>query len=708
MAYEALKKLGEQLTCAICLDTYKDPKLLHCLHVFCTRCLVLIVTRDQQGQLSLSCPTCRHVIIIPANGVRGLPSAFHINHLLEIKDSFKKVKEPELLSIQDTSVKGDVTGLVPQEKAPLYCLEHFTMQVELYCETCRVFICLKCVIKGGKHHSHDCHTMEEASEIHREEVLFSLDPMGKKLEIIGEALLQLDLRQGEILEQRETIEGNIHDYKQQLQKALDLRTDELICDIHQMTHGKLKGLAAQRDHLETIQAQLSSCMEFVKNSLETGSGGGILERIPALATQVEELTTQIELETLVPNVEANTLFLTSSTLTVECQKYGNLTTPVLDPSQCHIVSETQEVANVEEKYTLVMQAMNSNSAPYTGLINTLHCELQPEVSEIPMKGSVERDGESRYTISFLPANKGRHQVSITVQGHHIRGSPFALAVKLPVEKLSTPILSIGGMNKPFGVAVNKKGELIVSEGDGDCVSVFSPSGDRLFSFGVHGSGKGEFINPKEVTLDGEENILVVDNSNNRIQKFSQDGSFLGAVGVRGNGPLQFNSPWGIAFNTSNNKIYVTEYENNRVQVINTDFSYFSSFGMKGSSLGQFSSPCSIACDNTGKVYVADTYNHRIQIFTSEGVFVKMFGGRGWNSGNLTYPAGVAIDSGGRMYVSENGNHRVSVFTSECQFLSFFGKYGDKPGELHFPYGLTVDESGVVYVCDTCNNKVKLF
>ena len=33
-AEQALKKLDEQLTCAICLDDYKDPKFLNCFHVF--------------------------------------------------------------------------------------------------------------------------------------------------------------------------------------------------------------------------------------------------------------------------------------------------------------------------------------------------------------------------------------------------------------------------------------------------------------------------------------------------------------------------------------------------------------------------------------------------------------------------------------------------------------------------------------------------
>ena len=49
MAEEALKKLEEELNCAICLDTYTEPKLLQCFHVYCQQCLVKLTVRDQQG-----------------------------------------------------------------------------------------------------------------------------------------------------------------------------------------------------------------------------------------------------------------------------------------------------------------------------------------------------------------------------------------------------------------------------------------------------------------------------------------------------------------------------------------------------------------------------------------------------------------------------------------------------------------------------------
>ena len=65
VAKQALKKLEDQLTCAICLDAFKDPKLLQCFHVYCKDCLQRLVVQDRQGQLSLRCPTCRQSTLLP-------------------------------------------------------------------------------------------------------------------------------------------------------------------------------------------------------------------------------------------------------------------------------------------------------------------------------------------------------------------------------------------------------------------------------------------------------------------------------------------------------------------------------------------------------------------------------------------------------------------------------------------------------------------
>ena len=340
---------------------------------------------------------------------------------------------------------------------------------------------------------------------------------------------------------------------------------------------------------------------------------------------------------------------------------------------------------VGEKSTTTLQAANSEGKPYE---ESLECELVSEMTGTIASCGVERRGQSQYEISYQPTIKGRHQLHVKVQGQHIRGSPLSLAAKSTVEKLGDPILTIGGVDHPSGVTVNERGELVVAEWGRAQVSVFSPSGEKIQSFGRRGYGQGKLVHPSAVAIDVEGNFLVLDR---KVHKFTAEGVFLTAVGTRGNGPLQFSQPSDMAYNAESRMLYVVDKGNNRVQVLNSDLTFSSTFGNFGSGEGQFSSPWGIAFDSTGKVYVVDGQNARVQVFTAEGKFLRTFGRYGQSGGDLYWPNGIAVDENDMLYIGEGGNHRVSVLTAEGRFVTSFG-----PGEL--PRGLTVDDNGVVYVC----------
>ena len=703
MAGEAIRRLEEQLNCSICLDIYDDPKLLQCFHTYCRKCLVKLVVRDQQGDLSLTCPICRQATPVPANGVAGLQSAFQTNEFLRIREDLVKERDTAV-SLEGSKVVATPLTSLTKKTIP-NCFEHVGKERELYCETCEELICWKCALKGGKHHSHDYDEINNAYEKYKGEVTPSLEPMEGKLNTLKKALAQLDTRRGEVSDQREVIEDIIHDAIRRLHQLLDVRKTELISVLHQITQAKLKGLATQRDEMETIQAQLSSCLDFVKKSLQTESQGDVLTMKRNIVKQVKELTTPFQPDTLKPNTDADIKFFSSPDVTTACRNYGKVySAGDPDPSQCQATGKGLETAFVGEKSTAILQTMDFSSEPCSRPIKSLECDLVSEITGSRVIGNVERRKENQYEIGYRPTVKGKHQFHVKVEGQHIRGSPFSVAVKLPVEKLGNPILTIDRVKGPWGVAVNQRGEVVVTEWDGHCVSVFSQCGKKLRSFGTEGSGHGQFKYPGGFTVDSEGNILVADRGNHRIQKFTTTGEFLTAVGTEGSGPLQFNDPSDVTFNATNNKVYVVDRWNYRVQVLNSDLTFSSTFGKEGSGKGQFDYPWSIACDSTGNVYVADSSNHRIQVFTAGWKFLRMFGRRGEGRGELYCPAGITVDTNDIVYVSEYVNGRVSMFTCEGQFVTSFGRNGEGTS----PVGLAVDNCGVVYVCDFDNNRIQCF
>ena len=295
MAEKALKKVEDQLNCSVCLDIFTDPKLLQCLHVFCQTCLRRLVFRDEQGQLVLSCPNCRQITPVPANGVAGLQPAFHINHLLDIAEDLRRDKEaPASAEMADTSC----ASLPPSQEEVSFCSEHGEEKLKLYCETCGDLICYQCGLKTGKHHNHDYVPMKEGFEQYKKEISSSLEPIKKLLSSVDEALTQFERRNGKISDQRAAIEADIHTAINEIHQVLDIRRTELIGCLHQLTQRKLKDLAAQRDSVETIHAQLKSCLDYMEKSIETERQSDALKMKTTVVKQVKELTTTVQPATL--------------------------------------------------------------------------------------------------------------------------------------------------------------------------------------------------------------------------------------------------------------------------------------------------------------------------------------------------------------------------------------------------------------------------
>nr|XP_006817191.1 PREDICTED: tripartite motif-containing protein 2-like [Saccoglossus kowalevskii] len=64
----------DHLTCGICLERYKKPKVLSCMHTFCEHCLVSLLEKSAG---KLKCPNCSAICLLEQEGIRGLKEHVH-------------------------------------------------------------------------------------------------------------------------------------------------------------------------------------------------------------------------------------------------------------------------------------------------------------------------------------------------------------------------------------------------------------------------------------------------------------------------------------------------------------------------------------------------------------------------------------------------------------------------------------------------------
>jgi DNA-binding beta-propeller fold protein YncE len=200
--------------------------------------------------------------------------------------------------------------------------------------------------------------------------------------------------------------------------------------------------------------------------------------------------------------------------------------------------------------------------------------------------------------------------------------------------------------------------------------------EYLGAFGSYGAGDGQFTWPNSIAVDKEGNVYLTDEWLHRISVYDSDGKFLRQWGAQGDGEGQWNRPAGIAFDTEDN-LLVVDSLNHRIQKFTKGGKFLGQWGGPGSGDGQFNTPWGINLDYKGNVYVADWRNDRIQKFTADGRFLMQIGRSGNGDGEFHRPSGVAVDREGYIYAVDWGHDQVQVFDPEGRFITRF--IGDCPG-----------------------------
>lgn len=127
------------------------------------------------------------------------------------------------------------------------------------------------------------------------------------------------------------------------------------------------------------------------------------------------------------------------------------------------------------------------------------------------------------------------------------------------------LTSPGDFAAPQGVAVDKNGNVYVTDTLNDRVEIFDADGNFISTFGKAGDGPGYFARPKGIAVDSDGHVWVADEMQDRLQVFNQQGQLLTFIGMgHGELPGQFKALVGVAIDKQNH-VYTTEQYPGRLQ-----------------------------------------------------------------------------------------------------------------------------------------------
>eukprot|EP00731_Ephydatia_muelleri_P015689 Em0009g113a len=724
------KQLAIPQVCGICAESFTDPRTLSCLHSFCRVCLEKELAKGPGS--TVTCPTCQRRVPIAERGVAALPKNLHLAFQVEIASYGVAMETASGIKCSSCSVEGngpskafcstcceflcqfcwdyhrasrklqghETTPLCAEalEKLPTlmkrseHCNAHRDETLKFYCPVCEDFVCQECLLMG--HMDHNPIDLPSIAGDQREELAATLTSSLRSLGQIREGVVTVEARVKHMEEMRTKVTRAIKGAFEELHRALNERRGQLLERTESLIDSKVASLCSQKEGLQRAELGLAASCEMASQVLQTHTDYELVALKRLLPLEMRSLVDSVSLHDL--RLQSDVIFNVDSGSLAECiARFG-----IVDnccPAQSSWAQTRTSPPTVHSPYHLVLQSRDSRGEGVTRGGLEVRAELRPTMEDQPCTvGEVEDQGDGTYTITLTPLTTGRHQLCVTIHGHHALNSPCDLIVLnagREYGKLETAV-AVVLVVAPYNVAVDTSGDLYVSGGS-NCIRVFDAAGHNTFTVGGGGSGDGHFYNPRGIAIRGDR-LYVADDSNNRVQEMTKGGEFVRKFGQMGPGPSCFNGVMDVCVDAAG-KMYVADYNNHRIQVFNGDGSSSYSIGGNTSGSGAFSFPWGVALDPHRNIHVVAWGTESVKVFSSGGpagpggTFIRMYG-------SLNHPTGIAIDNAGISFVTDYGTNSLCIFDAQGNTLHMIRR-------LNRPYGVAVDRNGFVYVANSGTNQV---
>uniref|UniRef100_A0A1X7TGV4 RING-type domain-containing protein n=1 Tax=Amphimedon queenslandica TaxID=400682 RepID=A0A1X7TGV4_AMPQE len=606
------------MTCEVCSEYYTDPLMLPCLHSFCKKCLIKVKEKQGSADTSLKCPTCDTSVNLPDGKIEGLTQNLWFEHKSRDASIKKKIVSKEAISCDECSVDDSsdaavvyccdcgqfLCDLCKKESIELptinyeavYCARH-PEKLTYYCNDCNKLVCQICL--NIHHKSHNYNFYLDEGDAAREALKESVASCDGVIPPVTEAIANGEKMLEQIATRKEEVKQEIKKTFEELKAALDKRCNDLLMETEEIASAKRNSVEKQLDGFRKLVKQVSHGRHLASSVSERTDPGEVLSVKKLITNQLEECIE--EYKKLPLEIEEKRTILTrldTSTLNKEINQFGGVSE--VDPAACSIdrgLAIPLATVKKERKFKVALPAGIDKAVSY--LKGSF---IKSDVSKEEGRVVIVNDNTTAI-VSCTPQSIGGYELSVTIRGHHIKGSPYQLSVKASRDYTTlTNQRSFNVGNGSYGVAVHINGE-------------------------VFASSMGGFV-----------------------QVFSEDGTAVRRIGSKGNGDGQFDYPWGLLL--VGDRLYVSDHNLHRVQYFSaTTGQYIGQFGHQGNGNGQFCYPIGMSTDGKGNILAAEYSNNRVQVFKEDGTFVQVI----QCDGNAT---DVAVDNEGKIHITIQSQHHV--------------------------------------------------
>ena len=598
----SLEELEKEVTCAFCQEHYTEPKVLPCLHYYCKKCIIKL-TLKTGTEKPFSCPECRKEITLSEGGVDELRTAFFISHFkskffsLEIAQGkvevtceacssnstavafcrqcvvficstcveahqkldmlFDNHQVISMVDLKEDKAKADITM---KEPSAIKCKIH-KKSFKVYCFDCDLQICRDCTMKD--HRDHNIEFTSAAAPEMREGLMKELQPLRELIEYLTLAVEKVQSIKQEVQVQGDSVASTVKAAFTELLQIVEQCQQDLLEEAKTLVGDKVEKLSVQEKNLMIACSEVRNVVDYIERCVSHCSDNEIMSMLTEMRNQMKQESQKSE-RSMEPVEEADmgVEMRCAEALQQLCQTKAKIT-QLVDPARCTVRGDGMEAAEVHKiaEVTLITSTLTNNkttrcSAVVVGQLKSLY-------NQSVIQCDVDQSGLSEYRIQYTPTVRGRHELTVSVDGQQVAGSPFPVFVSIPPTQLGNPVSIWKDIPKPTGISMNSKGEVIVLKAED--VLEFYKAGEKLRSIGRN-LLKLDSYTFTSIPVDAEDFMYLYsyDSNSNTMMKHDKDGHVVKKVNIS-------SKLYGASI--IGNELFACEHDKNTIAVYDRELNY---------------------------------------------------------------------------------------------------------------------------------------
>nr|XP_006818883.1 PREDICTED: tripartite motif-containing protein 2-like [Saccoglossus kowalevskii] len=705
------------LSCSICLDIYKNPTVLPCLHTFCQQCLVTL--KAKSGGV-LKCATCRIQCDTPIKKLKSnlfLSSLLHTyqtrlsldhSHVCEICQEkiathrcvdclqficdecftihkrIPTLRYHEVLTIAKYKEIESRGHLTVQSK--VICSVHKDSDLEFYCETCQVPVCYKCTKVKHRIPAHRHRDLQEVADKYKTQLREMLGLLKVKEKQAEAGKSADESARAKIRDQCEAEKRKVITRAKEMTERIQKEGKMLIDALDKKARMGLKDVEMNIDEKQFNHGNIVSMHHYLETLLHHGNS------VHLLSTRIEtmkRINEMVAMEIKPPITHDITEFQPGSDLAAHALM-GVIKSDVC-PSKCTVENIPKQLLK-GESVKLLITTRDSRGMKTISRKDVKVKTGNPYALWDNTDVTCNKDGT--FNVVITGSRAGRLQIAMKIGHQQILRSPLYIDIINGLVQTVGTTGSEGKLNRPMGLTINKHGDFVTADYKDNRVTIHDRDGNYKQSFRFTERFAKPF-RPWDVAISDDNEYFMLDHNNRQVVVSDVNEKLIRCFGCP-----QIDNPCGIAINPVNKNVYVSEWNGDCIRKYTHRGVYIKSFGDSGDKQGEFICPCMLAINSKGLVYIPDCYNNRIQVFNSDDQFMFEFSSNG--DSPMNRPKGVAIDKNDYVYVSSL--HEVTKYDSYGQFICRIDSDNDA---LSSPWGVACN-AGRVAVVSRGNDCIKVF